>query len=207
MRPDLPAALWEELRRAYSAPGRAYHNLAHLDDVLHHYDSVRWEHPVEALVALAYHDAVYDPGAGDNEESSAQLARSAVERWLPGLDTRRVMREIELTKAHGSLSSTDVDADEAQVLDCDMAILGASPDAFDSYDRGIAAEYAALPSEAFRAGRGAFLERLLSSDRIFLSEAFHRRFDTQARKNLRRALDRLERATDSEACGNRDAIS
>ena len=194
MRPRLPAPLWEQVRRAYSGPGRAYHGVAHLDDVLARYDEVHWEHPLEALIALAYHDAVYIPGASDNEERSASLARAAIERWVPGVDVDRVVHEIELTARHGWIEPRDVGADEARGLGCDMAILGASPDAFDAYERGIAEEYGALPTAMFAIGRRAFLERLLSRERIYLSHEFQARFDASARANLRRSLELLRRA-------------
>ena len=162
--------------------------------MLARYDEVQWEHPTEALLALAYHDAVYVPGASDNEERSGSLARAAIDAWMPEIDADRVVRTIDLTACHGWLHLGDVDADEARVLDCDMAIPGAAQSAFDAYERGIREEYAALPSAVFAAGRQAFLARLLSRDRIFLSEELHARFDAAARVNLRRSLASLLRS-------------
>ena len=45
--------------------------------------------------------------------------------------------------------------------------------------------------EQYRAGRKAFLQRLLDAPRIFLSDDFHERLDAAARVNLRFALKRL----------------
>jgi predicted metal-dependent HD superfamily phosphohydrolase len=187
----LPQAMWDEVRRAYASAGRVYHGLAHLDAVLARYDEVTWAHPREALVALAYHDAVYVPCARDNEARSAMLAHEAVARWLPGVDPERVARAIELTARHGALDAADVDADEALLLDCDLAILGAPADVFDRYDADIAREYAALPAETYRAARRAFLERLLLREHLFLSRHFHEQLDSAARQNLARALARI----------------
>jgi len=195
---QLPAEFWDEVRRAWSTPGRAYHGPSHLDDVLARYDEQRWQRPLEALIALAWHDGVYVPGAADNEARSAALARRAVACWAPSADADRVARLIELTAAHGKLEPGDVDADEARVLDCDLAILGSAPDTFDRYDRGIAAEYAYLPPATFAAARMAFLERLLSRERIFLSDSMHARLDRAARKNLRRSLATFERRSTEE---------
>jgi predicted metal-dependent HD superfamily phosphohydrolase len=72
-----------------------------------------------------------------------------------------------------------------------MAILGSAPERFDAYERAIAVEYAAVPPAAYRAGRAAFLERMLASERVFLSDHFHGLLDAAARANLRRALSRL----------------
>jgi predicted metal-dependent HD superfamily phosphohydrolase len=97
---------------------------------------------------------------------------------------------IALTARHAALSVADVegDGDAAQFLDCDIAILGAPPDRFDAYDAAIAVEYRAVPTDAFRAGRGAFLRTLLARPRIFLSERFHAELDGHARANLSRIL-------------------
>lgn len=199
---DLPQAQWEALRAAYATPPRAYHGFAHVQDLLRHYAEVDagpgWRRPREVLLAVLYHDAVYVAGARDNEARSAQLAREHIARWLPdaGIDADRVAALIELTARHGSLEPADVDGEDAgdaadarHFLDCDMAILGADPAAFDAYDRGIAAEYRGhVPDWLFRVNRRRFLKGLLARERIFLSDHFHARLDARARNNLRRAV-------------------
>jgi hypothetical protein len=64
--------------------------------------------------------------------------------------------------------------------------LRAQPDA--SLAQGIHVEYSHVPLQQYRAGRGSFIERLLASPRIFLSDDFHPRLDRQARINLRGVL-------------------
>ena len=191
----LPAAQWAALEAAYSAPPRAYHGWPHVKAVLQHYDEVAtgpgWERPVEAWLAVLYHDAVHEAGRADNESRSAKLARTHLAQWLPdaGIDVERVASLILLTARHGELAADQVDRDAALFLDCDMAILGAEPAVFDAYDRGIAAEYRGkVPGWLFRLNRRRFLKGLLARERIFLSDFFHARLDAQARINLRRAV-------------------
>jgi len=191
----LPPGLWSELADAYGNPPRHYHTFDHAAAVAgcwrEVHDAGLWRQPAETWLAALYHDAVYQPGAADNETRSAALARAAIARWLPGqtVDAVRVAELIELTAAHGRLTPEQVDEDAALLLDCDMAILGAEPAAFDAYDRAIAAEHAAaIPPDAYRAGRRRFLEGLLARERIYLSNHFHERLDAAARANLRRAL-------------------
>lgn len=81
-----------------------------------------------------------------------------------------------------------VDRDAAHFLDCDMAILGASPDEFSTYEEGIRIEYADVPLNLFRSGRMNFIQRLLALPRIYLSDDFHTRFDRQARVNLQGSI-------------------
>lgn len=199
---ELPQPQWEALRAAHATPPRAYHGFAHVQDVLRRYGEVAagpgWRRPREVLLAVLYHDAVYVPGARDNEARSAQLAREHIERWLPaaGIDADRVGALIGMTARHGSLEPADFDeqdagdAEDARLfLDCDMAILGAEAAAFDAYDRGIAAEYRGhVPDWLFRINRRRFLKALLGRQRIFLSDFFHARLDARARANLRRAV-------------------
>jgi predicted metal-dependent HD superfamily phosphohydrolase len=184
----LPAPLEAALATAYGEPHRAYHDARHIAEVLGHYDrhcdAIGWRQPAEVYVALVFHDAIYVPGARDNEVRSAAWARSA---GLP-VDGDRVAALIDLTARHGAIDRASIDADAAAFVDCDMAILGAEPAAFDAYDAAIAREYSAVPPDAYRAGRRAFLEKLAAAPRIFLHDAFHARFDAAARANLARAI-------------------
>jgi predicted metal-dependent HD superfamily phosphohydrolase len=192
---EVPGEQLAALQAAYGTPPRAYHNFAHVQEVLRRYDEVAdgpgWRQPREVALAVLYHDAIYEAGRKDNEERSAQLAAEHIERWMPsaGVDVQRVVELIVLTARHGSFVPGDVDDEAALFLDCDMAILGAEPAVFDAYDRGIAAEYRGhVPGWLFKINRRRFLKGLLGRERIYLSGFFHERLDTQARRNLRRAV-------------------
>ena len=186
---------------AYASPPRAYHDFMHVREVLHHYADVAvgpgWTQPVEVYLAVLYHDAIYQPGRKDNEALSARFAMEQPAQWLPehGIDLLRVAELINLTARHGQFSPADFGEDgfaldARHFLDCDMAILGAEPRAFDAYDRGIAEEYRGhIPGFLFRLNRKRFLKGLLARERIYLSDWFHQRYDAQARANLRRAID------------------
>ena len=186
---------------AYASPPRAYHDFMHVREVLHHYADVAvgpgWTQPVEVYLAVLYHDAIYQPGRKDNEALSARFAMEQAAQWLPehGIDLLRVAELINLTARHGQFSHADFGEDgfaldARHFLDCDMAILGAEPRAFDAYDRGIAEEYRGhIPGFLFRWNRKRFLKGLLARERIYLSDWFHQRYDAQARANLRRAID------------------
>lgn len=204
MTPDAPFILspahTAAIEAAYATPQRAYHNFKHVEEVLRHYDAVArgpgWTQPGEVWLAVLYHDAIHEAGRRDNEARSAELAVEHIAHWLPdaGIDAQRVAALIILTARHGQFTPADFDADAAAAdamhfLDCDMAILGAEPAAFDTYDCGIAAEYRGhVPAWLFKLNRRRFLKALLARERIFLSEFFHARFDAQARRNLRRAV-------------------
>ena len=204
-----PLALAPDVERRLAAadaePHRAYHTAAHIAEVLGWYDRVAdeagWRDPAAVYLAAVFHDAVYDPLAKDNEARSAALARRLLGA-APGAGTAgagssgpapgpapatidRCAALILLTARHGAIDPAELagDADAAHFLDCDTAILGAPPAAFDAYDAAIAAEYGHVPAEAFRAA-------MLARPRIFFSELFHAHLDAAARANLARAAAR-----------------
>jgi predicted metal-dependent HD superfamily phosphohydrolase len=187
---ELPPDVVRDLAQRYGEPHRAYHTADHVAEVLRWFDWVAdragWREPVDVFLAIVFHDAIYEPLASDNEARSAALARDAIAA------SPRTQALIQLTARHGALSPADVEGDDdaARFLDCDIAILAAPPDRFDEYDAAIAAEYRAVPAEAFRTGRGAFLRKLLARPRIFLSDLFHAELDRSARDNLNRVLAR-----------------
>ena len=72
-----PAPVAADLLSRWSEPARTYHSLRHLDDCLAELDAAPTLGADGDMVegALWFHDAVYDPRAGDNEDRSATLAR------------------------------------------------------------------------------------------------------------------------------------
>lgn len=199
------SALVHLLAEAYAEPPRSYHHLGHVDEVLEWFDwaalRVPWQRPREVFVATLFHDAVYTPGAKDNEARSAALAHAVLAGTaacgalveLAGVDAARVAELIALTAQHGRLGPGDVDDEAARMLDCDLAILAAEPARYHRYTQEIAAEYSALPPAGYHAGRRAFVAGLLARPQIFLSAPFHRELDERARANLRAELAALDR--------------
>jgi predicted metal-dependent HD superfamily phosphohydrolase len=186
------SAVADALLAAWSAPGRAYHDLRHLEDCLAQLDAAEADQPARDLVeaALWFHDAVYDARAGDNEERSAAWAAEALRAaGIPPDVAGQVARLVRLTQGHGPVS----DRAGQLMCDIDLSILGRPVELFDSYDRRVRAEYAWVPEPAYRQGRARVLEELLRRDPLFQTPAFRRRFEAPARANLRRALAVLAR--------------
>ncbi|MEZ4320273.1 MAG: hypothetical protein R3F61_22530 [Myxococcota bacterium] len=197
--PEVPHGLtaepgwWADIEARYATPVRAYHSAAHVLEVLEHWAwvdaNVGWSDRPSTWVAILLHDAVYEVGHGDNEARSAELVAPWCARFKVPAVAARSAELIRLTAHHGRLSRSDVDADAALFLDCDMAILGAEPARFESYCDQVRQEYAPIASpRIFDAGRRQFLERLLSQP-IYLSDAFADRLEDRARANIERILD------------------
>ena len=181
------------LRRRYAEPHRAYHGQAHIDALLAGLADQGGHVANKAATELAiwYHDAIYDPSAGDNEARSAHLLVAEMGGLACASIVGTAERMVRATAGH-ELPPDLPDAlrdDTATFLDLDIAVLGADPAGYDAYEAGIAAEYIPVHGlDTFRAGRAAFLRGLLTRERLFYTERFHRRLDAPARVNLRRGL-------------------
>ena len=81
-----------ELERQYSAPGRHYHTLAHLDAVLVTFDELRHlaPNPDIAELALWLHDVIWEPMRDDCEQRSVEWAMNHLPALpaLPALKRR-----------------------------------------------------------------------------------------------------------------------
>lgn len=184
-----------ELLAQYSGPARHYHTLAHLRLCLATFDcaGATAEHLDEVELALWFHDAIYDPRANDNEARSAEwVARVARVSSLADAVVARLAMLVRAT-SHDAIPPA---ADAQLVCDVDLAILGASPNDFDDYEREIRAEYAFVPTPEFRARRAEILERFLARPSIYATQVFRQELEAQARLNLTRSVAAL-RATEA----------
>lgn len=182
--------LFYRLEKACSESHRFYHTVRHIEHCLTEFDRVRHllDHPDAVEVAIWFHDAVYEPLSGDNEEKSAQWAVAELEK--AGTDEamiNRVVRLIRMTR-HDAEPET---ADERFLLDIDLSILGSPPEVFAEYEASIRKEYHAPPWEVYREKRAEVLLSFLGKDVIYRTAFFRERYEEQARKNLRRAIGTL----------------
>jgi predicted metal-dependent HD superfamily phosphohydrolase len=179
-------AAYAALEAAYR--GRPYHSLRHIEAALETFlfieDDLDPQDSARVVLALAYHDAVYDPKASDNEARSAALAHAALAPLgLEDADLAIVGRLILATRDH-----RPSDALEGLVVDADLAILAAPAPAYDAYAAAIRQEYAHVPDDAYREGRRRVLQGLLARP-LFASPLLD---EAAARANLERELAALE---------------
>lgn len=182
---------YEELIRHYCEPHRAYHNLQHLKECLQvrRVINAACQAPAEVDLALWFHDAIYDPLRSDNELRSAQWLDDVARANGLGDETRRRLYDLVMvTRNNGAPAS----ADEAVLVDTDLAILGASFERFEEYDQQIRREYQFVPLPVYRQKRRQVLEGFLARGRIYTTAPYFDAFEQQARANLARAIDRLD---------------
>jgi predicted metal-dependent HD superfamily phosphohydrolase len=187
------------LLNRYSADGRAYHNLKHLEDCLSWTDAYLGDTATEVRqvveLSVFFHDAVMRLGRTDNEQRSFLLFRkhfSGESRLV-----EQVQRAIHATR-HVAAPMDEV---SNLVCDADMAILGAEPPRYAEYSAGVRAEYRVVPEILYRAGRKRFLEQCLRTERLYHLDFFADQLESRARANLASELVEVSRTGGGAPCG------
>lgn len=188
-----PPDLFEELVAKYAESHRHYHNQQHIGDCLAEFDQVNSiaKNPIAVELAIWFHDVIYNPRATDNEERSAELARS----WLKEFGADETLADavgclVLATKHHnGSLYE-----DAPLLVDVDLSILGQQPERFLEYEWQIREEYLWVDEKVFATKRAEILQSFLARERIFQTDFFFQRLEVRARENLKTSVQRL-RAT------------
>ncbi|MCH8497833.1 MAG: hypothetical protein LAT63_05120 [Marinobacter sp.] len=175
----------------YQEPHRAYHTLDHITACLAHLDA-HWhtlDNPQAAALALWYHDAVYDTRRQDNEARSADLARKELSALGINPHQCEDIHNLIMVTRHPSQPHN---ADARYLLDIDLAILGASPQAFARYEQQVRQEYHWVPEHLYCEGRGKLLQSLLAAPTPYHTAVFRDSHEVQARANLTQSLRQLQ---------------
>lgn len=171
------SSLMIELTRRWNEPHRRYHTLLHVSRMLHF--GRRQGLSDEQLMAIWFHDAVYVPGAADNEDRSAELVRQLLSR--EGWSAPRVAlveRIVMDTKPH--LPTCD---ESKIVIDLDLMTLAGKPEQFDYFSRQVRAELPHLTDAQWAEGQGAWIDGMLERPNLYWTP-WGERFEASARANL-----------------------
>jgi predicted metal-dependent HD superfamily phosphohydrolase len=186
--------VYQELVSLYSEPHRHYHNLRHIAECLNEFDAARdlAQQPLVVELAIWFHDAIYDTRAADNEEKSAELAKTRISAagGNGGL-CEGVFALVMATKTHDPLLHPDAPL----LVEIDLSILGKSEERFWEYESQILREYDWVPKGIFAAKRAEILEQFLARERIYSTKQFFDQYEKQSRANLQASVQKLKSRT------------
>ncbi len=193
---DKNASLYTEVKTNYEMPGRHYHNWSHIQELLRAFETCveRLHDPEAVLLAIYYHDVIYQALSSTNEEDSAALFVEHATGKLNDTCIAFIENLILATKDHvpvdGMMASNYEDC--LHFLDMDISILGAPEPDYQKYVEGVRQEYSMVPEALFNNGRLTVLKGFQSRPRLFLTDLFHNTLDTQARINIANEIDVLQ---------------
>lgn len=180
-------AVFNALVARYSEPHRHYHTLEHLTECLDWWEKSAHlaENPTAVLLALWFHDAIYDVHRQDNEINSAIWADTVLAQLAIAEDLRKAVHRLILCTQHSELPVT---ADEQLLVDIDLAILGANDERYRHFETQIRAEYAHVPKWLFKIKRRSILKSFLNRTSIYSTHYSALQLETRARANLSAAI-------------------
>jgi predicted metal-dependent HD superfamily phosphohydrolase len=177
--------LWSDLSALYQESHRHYHTLTHIAASLAELDATGKGTP-ELEGAIWFHDVIYDPTRGDNEDASIEWFENATVPWLAPETRTAITRLIAATDFRRPRND---DPAEALMVDIDLAILSVEWPLYDAYRRSVRREYAHVPDEAFRAGRAKVMASFLAAP-VYRTPHFTQR-ESRARENIAREIAEL----------------
>jgi predicted metal-dependent HD superfamily phosphohydrolase len=179
-----PICFLSNIKKSY--PLLAYHNWQH---ILHCYDEYidckgLFRRPSIGLMALLYHEKIYDPKRADNELRSALSAYEDIGEKTDRYIAAKISEGIVATM-HNAIP---YEPDTKLILDIDLSIFGKDWERFMIYDNQIRQEYSFLHDEEYIPARKKIMEHFLNRPSIYLSDYFKDKYEETATRNLERLI-------------------
>ncbi len=180
---DESVEIHRQLIECYSEPQRFYHTLVHIEHCLSLLDIVkpRLQNPEALELAIWFHDVVYQPGATDNEQLSADQFMSLTSGVFDDSLRDTVSRHIMATL---HVESDIENLDTKYMVDIDLSSFGLPWPEFIRDSDNLRQEMAHLTNEDYYRKQTVFQKTLIDRPRFFKSDYFYQRYETQARENL-----------------------
>ena len=180
---DNSIAIHQQLIDAYSEPQRVYHTLKHIEHCLAHLDNISnyLQNPDAVELAIWYHDAIYKPGARNNEQLSADLFMETTRGRFDDSLRNTVYQHIMATLHDDSEFEN---SDTKFMVDIDLSSFGLPWPEFSQDSDNLRLEMRGLSDEDFHRRQSRFQQSLMERARLFKSDYFYENYEQQARQNL-----------------------
>ncbi|MEE8212159.1 MAG: hypothetical protein V3T85_09585, partial [Acidiferrobacterales bacterium] len=137
-------------------------------------------------MGLWFHDAIYEPGAADNELKSAQLFEEITNDKQSSL--KQSVYDLIMVTKHPEHPKC---LDEKFMVDIDLSSFGLPWGVFIQDSQAVREEFAHVPDESFFAGHLKFLNSLVRRPTFFFTDFFQTRYEAIAKKNIARYMKDL----------------
>jgi predicted metal-dependent HD superfamily phosphohydrolase len=185
------STIWARLIDQLNQPHRHYHDQTHIAHCLAELDGARNRigNPDAVELALWFHDAIYEPGARDNEARSAALFLDYAKDALAEPLAREISDAI-LATVHRKIP----DKGNARfVVDIDLSSFGLPWPRFMADCHALRREQIDIADGEFYRNKCKFLHSLIDRSSIFVTPYFRQRYEGAARINIQRYLDMVEK--------------
>jgi len=179
-----PEHLFFRIAKAYSGPGRFYHDLGHVVQVLSALSTIRTRVNYAQEWAVWFHGI--DCSLFDHRcvERSAEIAFNEMRRTRSSVSPSTVAEYVRATDYR--LDPAD-DPLRRELIDADWSIMGQAPEVYHGYQEALQNEARpVLTGPAYWKGRVNFLSRTLARPAIYWTASARAAWEHSARVNLER---------------------
>jgi len=182
--------IFQALINAYNESQRYYHTLGHINHCLDQFDQVSHllKQPDAVELSIWYHDIIYQPGAVDNEQRSADAFKRQTNSLFPVEFCKVIYAQIVAT-LHDQ--SEILDHDTRYMLDIDLSGFALPWTEFIQDGENIRREMKSQTDAVYYAKQKSFYLYLLDRPRIYFSEFFFDKYEAKARQNIKHKLKNL----------------
>ena len=188
---DLVSYWWHVILNHYTKKWKFYHNLNHIYsfvELYEKYNNLIQKEKNEFLISIFFHDIIYVPSRNDNEKESIRIFNEFYKEVKPkNLNEKKVKELIIETENH--LMNKDYEDDINLFLDMDMQII--AQENWEDYENKIRKEYCFVDLDTYKVKRKEFLEGLEKKEKIFRTKTFYDEYETIARSNIRKIIEKL----------------
>lgn len=199
--------MFHQLWNLYSDSTRFYHTTVHIEEMLSVFKLMTTnygdflprnfaDNGVDAsdtivILAIFFHDAIYDGKSSTNEEDSALLFEEFADRIeIDETIKNKIAAYIIATKTHQVAGNQD-DPYLDLFLDLDMAVLGKNQSAYTQYASLIRQEYDFVPVNVYCEKRAEILESFLKLQSVYRTSIMKAELEERSHSNLSGEIDRL----------------
>ena len=183
---------WQQIEQYYTEEHRAYHNLTHINNMLE--EAAQFDQKITdkevVLLAIWFHDIIYDPMSKTNEKDSAQLAKKILHQT--SLSPARIQKcydLILLTVKHQPEETAPLD--DKLLIDFDLEILSRDWESYKVYSGQVRKEYWMYPAPLFKSGRKKAMGKFLERPTIYQTPFYQEAKEAKARANIKREMEEL----------------
>lgn len=182
--------VYEQLLASYSEPWRHYHSFRHIAHCLREFDLAQslMASADAVQMALWFHDAVYVPGAHDNERRSADYFSRLSQGRFPSSFEDQVRGLILITE-HVKPPTTQA---ERYMVDIDLSPFGIPWEHCLEDSKRVRRELDMIPDRVYFQTNIQFLQALTRRPHMYHTEHFRKRYERSARENIGRLLRQIK---------------
>lgn len=183
---------WQQIKQHYTEKNRAYHNLTHINNMLE--EAAKFDEKITdkavLLLAIWFHDIIYDPLSKTNEKDSAEFAKKILSQTsLSPESIQKCYDLILLTIKHQPHETAHLD--DKLMVDFDLEILSRDWEAYKIYSKQVRKEYWMYPAPLFKNGRKKAMGKFLERPTIYQTPFYQEAKEAKARANIQREMEEL----------------